>query len=109
MRKDLLRRLEELESRFAPPPRIQWVWVTHPIDATRKASLAENERIVCDIYAWDRHGTAYGRYRITTDPADEGRSCQEGGYLEDVVRELGLDDRYLSQGPVGSPETGPAP
>ena len=97
MRKNLVRRLEQLEKLFEPPQRVQVIWVTHSIDADRKACLAENERIVCDIYAWDAHGMAYGRYRITTDPADEGRTCPEGSYLEDVVRELGLEDSYLSR------------
>jgi hypothetical protein len=98
MRKDLLRRLKQLERQSDPPQRVQWIWVTHPLDATRKAFLAKNERIVCDIYAWD-HGAAYGRHRVTTDPADEGRSCPPGTYLEDVVRELNLEDRYLASSP----------
>ena len=104
MRKDLVRRLERLEKLFEPVPRVQWIWVTHPIDPAREATLADNERIVCDVYAWDC-GSAYGRHRITTDPADEGRSCPEGSFLEDVVRELGLEDDYLPKDSDPADET----
>ena len=109
MRKDLARRLEQLEQLFEPPPRVQLIWVTHRINAARKASLAENERIVCDIYRWNSNGPPYARERITTDPADQGRSCPEGSCLEDVVRELGLEHRYLRQVPNPANEAGPAP
>ena len=95
MRKDLFKRVAQLESLVEPKPGLLLVWVTHAIKTARKNCLADGERVVCDLYAWHSSGVAYGRERITTDPADEGRRCEEGGCLEDVVRELHLEDRHL--------------
>jgi|HubBroStandDraft_6_1064221.scaffolds.fasta_scaffold160113_3 hypothetical protein len=88
MRKDLMRRLRRLESRFQEMNRrVVLVWITHRVEAARREALADNERIVCDLYREiGQCGSA--RERITTDPADEGRECPPRGCLEDVIREL---------------------
>jgi hypothetical protein len=88
MRRDLVRRLERIESRWANVSRrVVCCWVHDRIEDARRNALADNERIVRDLYRVDG-SFGLARERITTDPADEGRSCLPGGYLEDVIREL---------------------
>jgi len=88
MRRELMRRLKRLESRFQEMNRcVVLVWITHRVEAARREALADNERIVRDLYREvGQCGSA--RERITTDPADEGRECPPEGYFEDVIREL---------------------
>ena len=97
MRSDLLRRLERLEAQVNSTERVVAIWIDHRIDKSRRDALAENERIVCDIYReWGQYGSA--RERITTDPLDEGRHCPPGGYLEDVIRELHEQCEFRDRG-----------
>ena len=122
MRKDLMRRLKRLESRFQEVDDVVLVWVTHRIEDARRDALADNERIVCDLYRQTgQFGSA--RERITTDPADEGRQCPPEGYLEDVIRELhencdwrdrgtcqdchGLEHLFLPTGSESHPQSQP--
>lgn len=88
MRQNLIRRLERLESQFAHViDRVILVWPRHRIDQARREALADNERIVSDVYR-EIGDLGYSRERITTDRLDEGRRCPPRGYLEDVIREL---------------------
>jgi hypothetical protein len=98
MRKDLMRRLKRLESRLEEVNcRVVLVWITHRVENARREALADNERIVRDLYREVRQcGSA--RERITTDPTDEGRECAPGGYLEDVIRELHENCEYRDRG-----------
>jgi hypothetical protein len=98
MTKDLIRRLKRLESRFEEVNcREVLVWITHRVEDARREALADNERIVCDLYREvGQWGSA--RERIATDPADEGRECPPGGYLEDVIRELHENCEYRDRG-----------
>jgi hypothetical protein len=98
MRKDLMRRLKRLESRFEEVNcRVVLVWITHRVEDARREALADNERIVCDLYREvGQWGSA--RERITTDPVDEGRECPPEGYLEDVIRELHENCEWRDRG-----------
>jgi hypothetical protein len=62
-------------------------WVTEHLPTERIQNLAANERVVVDWFR-DCGGFVPGRQRISTDPADQGRHCEEGGYLLDVIQEL---------------------
>jgi len=95
MNKNLIRRLEKLESRLQPNGPIVTFWVSRHRD--HRSGLAENERIVYDLYR--RQGQwASARERVTTDPADQGRRCPPGGYLEDVIRELHQNCEWRDRG-----------
>jgi hypothetical protein len=97
MRKELMRRLKRLESRFGEGKPVVLVWVRHRIEDTRRDALADQERIVCDLYREVGYcGSA--RERITIDPADEGRECLPGSYLEDVIRELHENCEWRDRG-----------
>jgi hypothetical protein len=61
----------------------------HRLEAERKQALATDERIVVDWYR-DFYGVVWGRERFRNTPGDEGRCCEPGGYLPDVIRELHL-------------------
>jgi hypothetical protein len=96
MKQNLVRRLEKLESRFQPAGGVVAYFVSR--DPDDRTGLAENERIVHDLYR--REGMwAWARERITTDPTDQGRCCPPGGYLEDVLREVHQDCKWRGTGP----------
>jgi hypothetical protein len=115
MRQNLVHRLEKLERRFQPAGGVVHYWVSR--DPEDRTGLAENERIVHDLYRQEAGMWALARERITTDPTDQGRRCPPGGYLEDVLREVhqecewrgtglcgnchGLEHLFSSEGPAG--------
>jgi hypothetical protein len=101
VRKDLLRRLNQLEQKL----RVKCRWPTglvapHRIHRERREALAEGERIVLDWYrcAYPEGGMFWSRERITTNPSDVGRMCQPGRCLEDVMKELGEQCRRQQDG-----------
>jgi hypothetical protein len=97
MRQNLIRRLEKLESRLPPLP-VGACWVSSARDD--RTGLAENERIVYDLYR--QEGLWFSsREHITTDPNDQGRRCPPGRYLEDVIRELHEECEWRDKGCCG--------
>jgi hypothetical protein len=85
-------RLRKLEAKRNPPNKpvvVGLATVTHRLPWERIQNLAAGEHMVID---WYRHlnGVSWGRQRISADPADHGRRCQQGGYLVDVMQELHL-------------------
>jgi hypothetical protein len=49
--------------------------------------LPDGQRFVLDCYR-NQEGFVEARQRVTEDPNDDGRQCQPGGYLLDVIRKL---------------------
>ena len=88
-----LARLEVLCQRQARGP-IRVVMIWHSV---KRNQLAEGQRIVVDEYRWARC-VGQGRERITSDPEDEGRCCEPGRCLEDIVRELGEECQLQADG-----------
>jgi len=85
MARTLEERVARLEAQRAKKTR--WpilLWGT-PTEATQTSE--PEQRVVEDWYR-DFGGLVYTRKRIATDPNDEGRRCDIGGCLIDVVREL---------------------
>jgi hypothetical protein len=80
-----LRKLESKQSAFQGDD-ISLGWLTHLVRLEGTKHLAQGERVVEDWYR-DRGGGAYAQERITSDPADHGRTCKSGGYLIDVLEE----------------------
>jgi hypothetical protein len=97
MRKDLLRRIAQLEQRSLPKEIPPFVVIVDAIGAERRKSLADNERIVEDWFRND-HNFVLASERITSVPGDEGRRCMRNGYLEDVIREAHLKCYYRARG-----------
>ena len=90
MNRAILKRLAVLEERFKPPPpgkRYSMVWMMHALAPEVKANLGDSERIVGDVFR-DFNGIGWAAERITSDPNDNGRDPEPGGYLEDVIREI---------------------
>ena len=84
------RRLRKVEAKRHPaekPAVSELATVARTLPRARKQNLAPGERVVID---WYRHsnGVFWGRERISTDPADQGRHCNRGGYLVEVIQEL---------------------
>jgi hypothetical protein len=67
-----------------------WVFITCPLPDERLAELAPWERLVLDYFRQEGLLISAAE-RITSDPKDQGRRCEPGGYLEDVIRELHRD------------------
>jgi hypothetical protein len=61
--------------------------VTVQIPENKLDRLPDAERIVLDCYRNDRFFVE-ARQRVTRDPNDQGRQCEPGGYLLDVLREV---------------------
>jgi hypothetical protein len=83
-------RLRKLEAKLNPPEKpvvIGLAVVANALPRERKKNLAPGERVVIDWYR-NVNGVSWGRERISTDPADEGRHCRRGGCLFDVIQEL---------------------
>lgn len=101
MKRDLLRRLERLEDQLESKTCPVVYGIPHPDDEPGFSTLAPGERIVHDIY---RIRGCWGdaRARITADPNDQGRKCDRGGYLEDVIRELHATCEQRDQGECGT-------
>jgi len=59
----------------------------HGPSLERRKNLAPGERVVKDWFR-DSGGYVSGQYRITSDPADQGRRCKAGGYLLDVLEKV---------------------
>jgi hypothetical protein len=82
-------RLRKMESRLNTEPSVctGLAMVRHGLPRERTKNLAMGERVVVD---WFREigGTLWGRERISSDPADQGRVCKKGGYLLDVIQEV---------------------
>ena len=98
MRRDLVRRMVQLEERYRSTE--EWpafVVVCNGIEPERRNRLAANERIVQD---WFRNDNQFvlARERITSEAGDEGRRCARNGCLEDLVRELHSACEYRDQG-----------
>jgi hypothetical protein len=90
MQRKLISRIELLEARMTPPQPHPWVFITCPITEERRRNLEPRERTVLDYFRQD--GLLISAVeRITTDPKDQGRRCEAGGYLEEVIRELHED------------------
>jgi hypothetical protein len=86
MKRDLLQRVERLEFQAKSSRRVIYCWVD-PGDEHPRRALTDNERIVRDLYRVDGN-CGWARERITNDPADQGRTCLPGTYLEDILRDL---------------------
>jgi hypothetical protein len=83
-------RLQKLELKRNPPQRVVATGlctVAHSLPAESKTNPAVDERVVIDWYL-HKNGVAWGKERITKDPADQGRCCKRDGYLLDVLLEL---------------------
>jgi hypothetical protein len=89
----LISRLELLEARMIPKQVHPWVFISCPLPDERLAEIAPDERLVLDYFRHDGLLISAAE-RITSDPKDQGRRCQPGGYLEDVIRELHEDCWY---------------
>jgi hypothetical protein len=92
-------RLRRLEAKLNPPEKpvvIGLATVANPLPRERKKNLAAGESVVIDWYR-NVNGVSWGRERISTDPADQGRHCQRGGYLVDVIQELHQACTYREQ------------
>ena len=50
-------------------------------------ALRVDERVVIDRFR-DTGSTLLGRERVTSQPSDNGRSCEVGGCLEDILEQL---------------------
>jgi hypothetical protein len=88
MRRDLLRRLEKLESRQS---RLQVDGLFWPNEIVDPQTLAPNERIVEDWYLDSDNGIRWTIERITTDPADQGWNYRdpEGQVIDlNIQREI---------------------
>jgi hypothetical protein len=83
----LLTRLVQLECRMAQRICPDYFIVTMEIPENKLDSLPDGDRIVLDCYRQDGH-LVEARQRITSDPKDQGRRCDPGGYLLDVIEEL---------------------
>ena len=85
MNRNLLKRLERLEENCQSDTFVLFTWCPNYKELLSR--LAPGERIVQDVYRISGHfGRA--RARITTDPNDNGRTCEREGYLEDVIQEV---------------------
>ncbi len=98
MIRHLQKRLERVEAalqeRTRGPIRLRYF-----DNAFKTVTLAENERIVCDVYRSTHGGLVeWARQRITSDPSDEGRRNETGHCLEDIMREKGLDCERQADG-----------
>ena len=83
----LCRRLGQLQAQMTPQQIHSTVFIWHWIPKERRENLAPGERIVLDHYR--RSGCAISALqRITTDPNDQGRRCEPGGYIEDIIQRL---------------------
>jgi hypothetical protein len=74
-------RLRKLEAKLNPPEKpvvIGLAVVANALPRERKKNLAPGARVVIDWYR-NVNGVSWGRERISTDPADEGRHCRRGG------------------------------
>jgi hypothetical protein len=84
MIRDLQKRLERVEESLQAQIRgpITLCFIER-IDQFKPVALAENERIVYDVYRIEPGGLVeWARERITSDPSDEGRSSESGHCLE---------------------------
>jgi hypothetical protein len=98
MRKDLLRRMAQLEQRSRPrEPGPPFVVVVNSLEAERRNQLAAGERIVQDWFRND-HQYVLARERITSQADDRGRRCAWNSYLEDVIRELHQQCEHRDRG-----------
>lgn len=75
MKRDLLRRMTRLETRFGALDAPKFILLMDGNAQEPCKSLAPGERIVIDWYS-DVDGFVLARERITTDPADDGRRCE---------------------------------
>ena len=78
-------RLRKLESKL-PSQHVELVWLTSLVELEGTKTLAPGERVVQDWYRQSGGGVD-ARERITSDPADPGRTCKTDGYLIDVIEE----------------------
>jgi hypothetical protein len=93
VQRKLISRIELLEARLIPKQVDPWVFISHPITEERRRNLEPGERVVLDYFR--QNGFLIdAAERITTDPKDQGRRCEPGGYLESVIRELHEDCDY---------------
>ena len=83
--RDFENRLRKLESKL-PPQQVELVWLASLVELEGTKTLAPGERVVEDWYR-KGGGGIYARERITSDPADHGRTCKTDGYLIDVIEE----------------------
>jgi hypothetical protein len=83
----LLGRLIQLESRMVEKTCPSYFVVTEQIPENNLEQLPDGQRIVLDCYRNDRF-FVQARQRVTHDPNDDGRQCEPGGYLLDVIREV---------------------
>jgi hypothetical protein len=81
-------RLRKLESKLSPQPpqHVNLVWDASRVELEVTKTLAPGERVVEDWYR-QGGGGIYVQERITSDPADHGRTCKPGGYLIDIIEE----------------------
>jgi hypothetical protein len=83
----LLGRLIQLECRMVDRACPKYFIVAEQIPENALDRLPDGQRIVLDCYRSDRNFVE-ARQRITQDPNDDGRQCEPGGYLLDVIREI---------------------
>jgi hypothetical protein len=83
-------RLRKVEAKLHPPKEVvveALAMLAHVLPRDRVQNLAPGEHVVVDWYT-HVNNMLWGRQRIATDPADQGRKCKWGGYLLDVIQEL---------------------
>ena len=90
MRKDLCRRLGQLERALAPAVCVAYVYIAEPLPPERKAQLVPGERIVLDHFR-QRGALVEASQRIATNPRDQGRRCEPEGYLPDIIERIHKD------------------
>jgi hypothetical protein len=83
----LLSRLAQLECRMVGHTSPEYFIVTEQIPENNLERLPEGQRIVLDWYR-NRNNFVEARQRVTQDPTDDGRQCERGGYLLEVIREV---------------------
>jgi hypothetical protein len=83
----LLNRLVQLECRMVEHACHRYFIVAEQIPENALDRLPDGQRIVLDCYRNDRNFVE-ARQRITQDPNDDGRQCEGGEYLLDVIREV---------------------
>ncbi len=97
MRKQLCRRLDQLETRGRPEAVPALVLVLHPLPVDQPVHTEAGERVVLDHYR-NTGLLISARQRTTTDPFDTGRRCLPGQPLEDVIREIHRDCWWRDKG-----------
>ena len=99
MNRDILKRLERLESQSSGRGDAwpMMLWIMHPLTLEQTGTLKPDERIVNDWYR-DTGGIVWLRERIVNEPCDSGQRCAPGGYLAEALHQIHRECPYRHQG-----------